>query len=472
MNLDKIKTIYMIGIKGVGMTMLAQYLHKKGYTVSGSDVDETFMTDGVLGDSKIKFFNGFDVKNIPEKVDLLVYSTAYNEKTNEEVALALKTKKVVLTYAEALGEFFKKQHGIAVAGSHGKTTTTAWLGFVLDRCGMSPSVMVGANVPQFKGSSLNGSSDTLIIEADEYQNKLKYFEPKAVLLNNIDYDHPDFFPTKDDYNKVFIEFIKKIPKKGFLVANFDDKVIKKYAYANSRARVISYSLEGEADYLAYDIKQVATKQFFKVKMASQDFFDEGESPDDGMLGDFIISLSGRHNVYNALAVIASSIELGAELHEIRKYLEEFTGTARRMEVLGEFRGATIIDDYAHHPAEIKTTLEGARKVYLDKRIRVIFHPHTFTRTKGFLEDFGKCFGCADEVIIMDIYSSAREEQGGVHSTDLLEKISQNKKDKQQVKYIPTLKKVEEYLRDTTKSGEVIILMGAGDVFRVGHNLLA
>lgn len=466
----------MIGIKGVGMTMLAEYFISKNVVISGSDTKEVFMTDKILKKCGIKVFEGFDEKNIPQDADLIIYSTAYNEKTNSELAAALRTKKKILTYSEVLGEVFNEKFGIAVAGTHGKTTTTAWLGYVLEKSGKSPSVMVGGSVPQFNGASLAGWSDTMIIEADEYQNKFKYYSPQVILLNNIDYDHPDFFPTQDDYNQVFIDFIKKIPKKGFLVANFDDLAVRKIATANCRGRIISYAINESANYVAFDIKTVGNKQYFKVKIGGDDFLDEDEDSgfSDTNVGDFSICLFGRHNIYNALAVIAASIELGIPLHELREHLEGFLGTSRRMEVLGQYRGALIIDDYAHHPTEIKATLAGAREAYPEKKIRVVFHPHTFTRTKELLKEFGESFDQADEVIVLDIYGSAREEQGGVHSEDLVKQINRHLeiiKKRKMIKYISSLSQVEEYLRSSLDKNEVVILMGAGDVFRIGENLV-
>lgn len=492
MDLLKLKKIYMIGIKGVGMTMLAEFLAAKGLEVSGSDIGEKFMTDAVLEKAGIKVFEGFSEENIPKDAELIIYSTAYNIKNNVEVAAVLIPPSPFLkggkvkTYAEALGEVFNQNYGIAVCGSHGKTTTTAWLGYVLEKAGKNPSVMVGSRVPQFGGASIAGKSDILVIEADEYQNKLQYFNPKGVLLNNIDYDHPDYFKTREDYENVFIEFVKKIPKKGFLVTNFDDENIFKVARVNCKGRVVGYSVDYagpanppgplyqggdaqggnlEADFIGYDIKQAGDRQFFKVKMKSEDGFDE--------IGDFTIKLAGMHNISNALAVIASAIEMEVGLMEIRKYLEEFTGTARRMEIMGKYRGAIIIDDYAHHPTEIKTTINGVRKIYNEQRLIVVFHPHTFTRTKALIDEFTQSFDEADELIVLDIYGSAREEQGGVHSRDIVAKIirrgGQNSKIKTQ--YIPTLKECEEYLRANIGSRDVVLLMGAGDVFRIGENLV-
>jgi UDP-N-acetylmuramate--alanine ligase len=480
-DISKLKKIYMIGIKGVGMTMLAQYLSAQGILVSGSDTGEVFITDEALKKSGIKVFDGFNANNIPDTADLIIYSTAYNAERNEEVRSVLAGKIKVMAYAEALGVFFNSHFGIAVCGSHGKTTTTAWLGFVLERAGVSPSTLVGSFVPQFGGAATIGRSDYLIIEADEYQNKLKNFQPKAVLLNNIDYDHPDFFPTADDYQQVFIDFIGKIPKSGWLVANFDDRNIKKIAAVNTHAKIISYAINESADYVAYDIKSFNGEQFFKVKMSVDETETDGDV-NDLSLGDFNIKLIGRHNVYNALAVISASIELGTDLTDIRTYLSEFTGTARRLQTLGGYHGAMIIDDYAHHPTEVKATLEALRQKYPKNKLIIVFHPHTFTRTKALLEDFAKCFTGADELIILDIFGSAREKQGGVTSQELMEKIrnwnlSAGEADQesgiggQDLKYISSLEEVEKFLRKHIGRGDVVVTMGAGDVYKIGERLI-
>lgn len=462
----------MIGIKGVGMAMLAQYLIEQGIEVSGSDTADVFMTDEVLKKFGIKIIEGFNEDNVPLDVDLIVYSTAYNQNNNVEVAKVLSGKARVMTYAEALAGVFNQKYGIAVVGSHGKTTTTAWLGFVMQKAGLEPNVLVGAKVPQFGGLSLTSKSNYLVVEVDEYQNKLKHFQPKAVLLNNIEYDHPDFFPTVDDYNSVFIEFIKKIAPSGFLVANYDDPIISKVAGVNSRAKVISYAINESADYVAYDIKNENGKQFFKVKIGVSD--SEDTESNDSLLGDFVIQLAGRHNIYNALAVIVTAIELGVELVDIRKYLEEFEGTARRMQVMGEYKGAVIIDDYAHHPTEVKATISAIGQKYPNKKTTLVFHPHTYTRTKALLNEFSKSFADIDKLIVLDIYGSAREKQGGVHSRDLVELIQKNNTESgenQEVLHIATLAECEAYLRENIERNEVVVLMGAGDVFRIGENLV-
>ncbi len=452
----KIKNIYMIGIKGVGMTMLAQYLAGQGITISGSDTAEVFMTDEALAKSGIKIKTGFKADNLDLDADLIIYSTAYNN-SNEEVKAALMSGRKVMTYAEALAEVFNQSFGIAVAGSHGKTTTSAWLGFVLNQAELKPSVLVGACVPQFGGACLVGKSNLLVAEADEYQNKLAALKPKMILLNNVDYDHPDFFPDRAAYEQAFADFVNKLTDKEALVANFDDAIVRRLA-GNAQAKLLSYAIEAEAEFKAYDLKYQNGRQYFKVKMGADD------------LGDFSICLPGQHNVSNALAVIAASLELGADLRLLRIALAEFCGTSRRLEKLGEFKQAIIYDDYAHHPTEIKASIAGLKQLYPDKKIVVVFHPHTFSRTEALLDDFATSFEDVDKLIVLEIYASAREAASDFSSQDLIAAIKQAKPALETI-YQPNLEQAEAYLRQTIQGDEVVVLMGAGDVFRIGQQLV-
>ena len=467
----KNKNIYFIGIKGVGMTMLAQFLAGEGDKISGSDIADSFLTDKVLRASKIKVFSPFSAENVPIGSDLIVYSSAYNENNNPELAFIkdnpnLFKKMKILPYAAALGAIFNRHYGVAVCGSHGKTTTSAWLGYVLWRSGLKPKVLVGSRVPQFKGSSLNGASQYFIAETDEYQNKLRYFQPRGVILNNIDYDHPDFYKTKTSYAKAFSDFVKKIPAAGFLIVNNRDREsrrIKKYC----RGQVISYDLVtgsygSGADYLAYDLRLEKGWQIFKLSYKDQD------------LGEFKISLWGEHNVLNALAVIAAARQQAVPLIALKKHLAGFKGTERRAQVLGRYAGALIIDDYAHHPTEIKATVYGLRQRYPANRIITVFHPHTFTRTKALFQDFVRSFADTDELIILDIYGSAREKKGGVSSRGLaaaIDKANRQRGVKQSVRHIPTIAAASAYLRRRLAPADILLLMGAGDVFRIGAELL-
>jgi len=466
--LSKYQKVYLVGIKGVGMTMLAQFLKEKGAQVSGSDISDVFLTDKVLKKEKIKVAKNFAIKNIPTEIDLVIYSSAYNQDNNIELAYLAKEKKIrVLNYASALGEIFSDYEGIAVCGSHGKTTTSAWLGYVLWKANLKPNVLVGSSVPQFKSSGLTGESKLFVAEADEYQNKLQYFSPHGVVLNNIDYDHPDFFKTKAAYFKAFHDFVIKIPKHGFLVANDSDKQIRSL-YSDVKGWLLNYDLvyddkeylkkKNKVKFLAYDYRIEDGYQYFKVN----DF------------GEFKIKLIGRHNVYNALAVLAASYALGLEVTEIKKHLATFLGTTRRAQYLGDFKTVPIFDDYAHHPTEVRSTIEAFKEAYPKKRLVTVFHPHTFTRTLALFDDFKKSFSGADELIVIDIYGSARETQGGTSSKELIKAITAWNKEqsvRQKVVHQTDLVAVEKYLRENLKANDLLLLMGAGDIFRVGEKLL-
>lgn len=466
--LAKYKKVYMVGIKGVGMTMLAQFLKEKGSLVSGSDIPDTFLTDKVLRKERIKVFNNFDIKNISSDVSLVIHSSAYTPENNIELAYLVKQGKVrVLNYASALGEIFSSYQGIAVCGSHGKTTTSAWLGYVLSQAKLEPNVLVGSSVPQFKSSGLVGSSNLFVAETDEYQNKLQYFKPHGVVLNNIDYDHPDFFKTKAAYFQVFKDFVSKISATGFLVANDSDKQIRSL-YPSVKGWLLNYDfVASEKEYL----KKKATVKFVAYNHYIKDGYQYFQIND---LGQFKIKMLGRHNVYNALAVLSASYALGLEIPEIKKHLATFLGTTRRAQYLGKFNEVEIFDDYAHHPTEVKTTIAAFKEAYKNKRLVTVFHPHTFTRTLALFDDFKKSFSGTDELIVIDIYGSARETQGGTSSKELISAIKVwNKEDKikQKVVHQTNLETVEKYLRQELKEGDLLLLMGAGDIFRVGEKLL-
>ncbi|MFA5886443.1 MAG: UDP-N-acetylmuramate--L-alanine ligase [Patescibacteria group bacterium] len=470
-KLSKKQNIYCIGVKGVGMTMLAQFLAAKGNKISGSDIVDVFLTDRVLRKAKIKVFSPFAVKNIPDKIDAIIYSTSQDLKNNPELAF-IKNNPArfqgvsFLSYAEALGQVFNQYRGVAVCGSHGKTTTSAWLGYVLMKAGKKPNVLVGSRVPQFAGSGLSGSSSDFIAEVDEYQNKLQYFQPHGVVLNNIDYDHPDFFKTPAAYTKVFADFVKKIPARGFLVVSqrdLESQKIKRYC----RGKLISYNLVtgsygAGADYLAYDVKTSGIFQSFSLSY-------QGEA-----LGRFKIKLWGEHNILNALATIAAAREMKVAWPQIRKHLAGFRGTDRRAQILGKYKGALIVDDYAHHPTEIKSTLAGLRRHYPTKNIITVFHPHTFTRTKAFFKDFAVSFADTNELIVLDIYGSAREKQGDVSSRELvvaIKKYNQSARIKQPVRAIANIPEAIQYLKNRLQARDSLVLMGAGDVFRIADGLL-
>jgi UDP-N-acetylmuramate--alanine ligase len=467
MDLEKIKKIYFIGIEGAGTSALARIFKFMGKDVSGSDEGDHFYHE-ILAKEGIKVIHKFSEKNISPDTDLIIYSTAFNPDGNRELAEALRGKIEILPYAEALGKIFNSGAGIAVCGTHGKTTTAAWLGYALKYSGADPTVLVGSEVFQFGGNSLAGKSEYFVLEADEYQNKLQYYKPLAAILTSADWDHPDFFPSFKEYKKVFSDFVARIPQHGFLIVWGDSSDTLEVA-KNAKCEVIKYGFQEDNDLKITNYKLQITNKL-------QNYNDQNSKPfqifeviyKNKSLGEFKTQLIGKHNVLNEAAVIAVCHKLNLNIERVRKSISSFQGTARRFEYIGKRNGAILIDDYAHHPEEIQATLKAAREIYPEKNIITVFHPHTYTRTKALLLEFSQSFNDSDKVIVIDIYGSARETQGGVSSKDLVDLI--NKYDHDKAEYIPAIGEVIEYLKDKIGDKDVVISMGAGDVWRVSDKL--
>ncbi len=458
------KKIHMIGIKGAGMTALAELLVKNGVSVSGSDIGEVFFTDRILKKLGIKYHESFAAKHIPADAELVVYSTVYSKEKNQELAAAFFRNLPVLSYPEALGLLTQEKLTLAVCGTHGKTTTSALLADTLKWCGKDPSAIVGSRIMNWEGSALAGSGEYLVLEADEYQNKLALYSPFAVILTSVDWDHPDFFPDGASYEQVFEDFIRRIPVHGLLIYCADSANVTRIA-EKARCRKISYGTLAPADFL---VTHYAPEKMGFVSEKNP-FRQTFSVLHEGMVyGNFRLKLAGEHNALNATAVVALTSLLGLDKERVRFALEKFSGTERRFECIGERYGALIYDDYAHHPEEIRVTLRAFRELYPEKQLRVIFHPHTFTRTKAFLTDFAQSFETADRVDVLDIYGSAREVQGGVSSQDLVQLINRFFPGK--AFYAPDMQTVIAETEKTMGRQDVIITLGAGNVWEISHRL--
>lgn len=455
LDLSKIKKIYFIGIKGSGMVALVEILQKRGYQINGSDTTEKFFTDEILKKKLfVKYHEGFDADHITSEIDLVVYSTAYNAENNSEFKAAKFKSLPMISYPELLGLLFSQKYGIAVCGTHGKTTTTAILAEVFRVSGFNPTAVVGSLVRQWQSSALVGKSEFMIIEADEYQGKFKYYNPQAVILTSADWDHPDYFPTYEDYKDTFLEFVQKIPRHGFLVVCGDRGDTLEIA-KTAKCNVTKYGFGKDNDMKIKKYKLKDGKQIFELWQG------------DKNLEEFELELPGRHNVLNAAAALAMGYKFNADMEKAKEALANFEGTSRRFEYIGKRNGAILIDDYGHHPEEVKATLRAAREFFPKRRIWCVFHPHTFTRTKALLAEFAQSFEDADRVIVLDIYGSAREVQGGVHSRDLVE-LAQ--KYHHNIEYIPTISDVIKYLADKIGREDLVITLGAGNVWEVAEGL--
>ncbi len=462
-KLFEAKKIHMIGIKGAGMAALAEILTDRHIRVSGSDTSEHFFTDNVLLRRGIRPIEGFSPDNIPSDVDVIIYSTAYKADTNRELAAAQERGKTarILSYPEAVGEITREHLSILVCGTHGKTTTSALLAETLKFLDADPLALIGSKISAWGGNALFGEGNHFVLEADEYQNKLQKYEPWSALLTSVDWDHPDFFPNEASYEESFREMIRRIPSHGFLVSCGDSASVVSIA-RESHAGNYSYGFLADNDFRVMDYTPLCDgpfRQSFRIVNQGVDF------------GTFRLRLAGRHNAANATGVAALLFLMKFDMDRVRAGMESFFGTARRFESVGEYNGALLYDDYAHHPEEIKSTLVAFRELFPERNIIVVFHPHTFSRTRTFLQEFAQSFDMADQVIVLDIYGSAREEQGGVSSVDLTTLINRYYREK--ALYIPTIEDVVDFLRKMplTKN-DLVVTMGAGDVWRIGRELLS
>ena len=454
MSIQNYKKLYFIGLKGAGMTALAQALKAQGHIVNGSDIRDEFFTDKVLKKEEIHCFQGFSKDNVPRDVDAVVYSTAYSE-DNEEIAYSIKQGIPMFTYPMALGSLIKsKKESIAIAGTHGKTTITALLGWVLEEGEKDPSVIIGAKSINWQSNARAGKSSVFVFEADEYQNKFQYYSPHFIVLTNIDFDHPDYFKDFLEYRKAFRDFIQKVPKDGCIFANYDHLEVR-HIVQESAKPVIWYGEHHLVDWQLLERTTLTSGQRLRVGHKNM-FYAEVET-----------SLIGKHNALNCLPVIACAYKLGVLKEKIIDGLRTFRGTARRLEFVGSPNGITIIDDYAHHPREIQASINALREQYLKKKLFCVFQPHTYSRTEALLSDFSSSFQLVDSLVLVEIYGSAREQKGYITIHDLA-KLS--KKYNAYITVVATVEEAVSYLKDKLKSGDLLVTMGAGDTWKVAEEL--
>ncbi len=441
--------VFLVGIKGQGMTALALLLQVRGSHVEGSDVAETFSTDAVLSRAHISI-RPMD-SPLPDAVDVIIHSTAYDRVRHPQLREAAQRELRIQTYPEALGTVMASMESIAVAGSHGKTTTTAMLGAIFIAAGKDPTVVVGSPVPAFGGNARIGRHPLLIMETDEYQDKFRHYLPRHLLVTNIDYDHPDFFPSAEAYHAVFRTFITKAPPEGKLVVRADDVVLSAIVQTLTRA-YRTFGKGSNADFSLLSSDDAGDHQVLRFRAEGQDW-------------TWRLSLPGEHNALNALGATAMARAFGIAWETIERALTAFAGVARRFELVGTHRGALLIDDYAHHPAEITAAIAGARQRYPGRHLIAVFHPHTYSRTKVLLDDFARSL-TADEVIVMDIFGSAREKEQSVTSEDLVAKIPP----RHHPRVLHTVTDVAADLRGRLTEQDIVLLLGAGEQWRVAKEL--
>ncbi|WP_333647197.1 UDP-N-acetylmuramate--L-alanine ligase [Lacrimispora sp.] len=453
-DFHKQSAIHFIGIGGISMSGLAEILIDEGFTVTGSDAQESALTRH-LEAKGARVSYGQRPENITDGIDVVVYTAAVHP-DNPEFEEVQKRQIPLLTRAELLGQMMTNyRNAIAVSGTHGKTTTTSMLTEILLAADTDPTISVGGILNSIGGNIRVGSSDLFVTEACEYTNSFLSFFPTMEVILNVEADHLDFFKDLEDIRNSFRLFAQKLPKEGVLVINNDIQCVEEIT-RDLPCKIITFGKKPGSRYEAESIR------FDELARASYELKIDGTVVDTVTLG-----VPGEHNVYNSLAAAAICMELGISLEMVKKGLKRFTGTNRRFEKKGELGGVTIIDDYAHHPQEIRATLETA-KHYPKNKLWVVFQPHTYTRTKAFLEDFAESLSLADEVILADIYAARETDNLGVSSRDIAEKIE---KRGVKVHYLPSFDEIETFILENCIHGDLLITMGAGDIVKVGEKLL-
>ena len=453
-DFKKPQHVHFIGIGGISMSGLAEILLKENFEVSGSDNKPSALTEHLISLGATVNYPQ-KASNITGGIDVVVYTAAIHE-DNPELMEVRRQNLPALTRAELLGQLMKNyETPIAISGTHGKTTTTSMLSHILLEAEKDPTISVGGILKAIGGNIRVGSSDVFLTEACEYTNSFLDFFPKIAVMLNVEEDHMDFFKDIDDIRSSFHRFAALIPEDGALIIN--KNIEKMEAITDGlNCNIITYSEVQEADYSAANIS------FDELGNASFDLIKYGEN-----VGRIELSVAGNHNVSNALSTIAVADLLEIDLDTIQKGIHSFTGTDRRFEYKGERNGFTIIDDYAHHPTEIKATLTSARN-YPHKDIWCIFQPHTYTRTKAFFHEFAEALSLADHVILADIYAARETDTLGMSSEALAEEIKKLGCD---AYYLSSFEAIENFVLKKCFHGDLLITMGAGDVVNIGDSLL-
>jgi UDP-N-acetylmuramate--alanine ligase len=452
--------LHLVGVGGSGMSAIALVLLDRGFEVTGSDLQENEIVKSLRERGAIVTI-GHTKENIIG-ADALIISSAIPA-TNPELVAAKDAGLPVLKRADFLRYLMAGQVGIAVAGTHGKTTTTAMIAHILLETGKDPSVILGGTLPLIEGNGRAGNGDYFVIEADEYDHMFLGLRPDVVVITNIEHDHPDIFPTLVDYVDAFCEFSMLLPPDGKLIVSGEDPGVTEMLNAVKLPKIelVTYGLvEDSPSGLAIDLQAIDCRP---NHLGGTDFVVIAEKQTIGLVR---LRVPGLHNVRNALAAIAVALDLEIDFGRICRALADFGGVGRRFQVLGEIGGVTVIDDYAHHPTEIQATIAAARQQFGDRRLWAIWQPHTFSRTKLLLPEFGSSFADVDRVIIMDIYRSRETDTLGMHASDIVSEMQHPN-----AEYIGQKEEVVDYLLDRVRPGDVILTLGAGDGNLVGERFL-
>ncbi|MEN8752638.1 MAG: UDP-N-acetylmuramate--L-alanine ligase [Desulfobacterales bacterium] len=445
--------IHFVGIGGIGMSGIAELLLNLGYTVSGSDLKSSEITE------RLKRFGGLILKGHAEdhvgNADVVVVSSAVDA-DNPEVRAARQASIPVIPRAEMLAELMRLKYSIAVAGAHGKTTTTSIVSAVLDRGGLDPTVVIGGKLKSIGTNARLGEGDFIVAEADESDGSFLKMSPTIAVVTNIDREHLDHYPDLDAIKSAFLEFIDRIPFYGLAVLCLDNESVQSLI-PEIKKRYTTYGMSTQADVQARNLIFEGLRSRFTLH-------HQGEP-----LGDIRLNLPGIHNVYNAMASVAVGFELGIPFETVKAALETVEGVQRRLEIKGDVNGITIVDDYGHHPTEIKTTLQAAKEAWPDRRMVVVFQPHRYSRTRALFDEFTRSFYQSDVLLVLPIYSAGENVIEGVDSSSMCDGIRQH--GHKEVICKDTIAAAVAGLKDILVPGDILLTLGAGDVWKVGEDIL-
>jgi UDP-N-acetylmuramate--alanine ligase len=445
----------MVGIGGIGMSGIAEILLLRGYTVTGSDNNLSETTER-LQELGAKIFKGHNAANI-DGADVVVYTSAVTAEDNEETKAAIANQIPVIKRSEMLAELMRMKYGIGIAGTHGKTTTTTLAGHVVQDGSFDPTIIVGGRVHSFdKTNAVVGKGDIIIVEADEFDRTFLRLSPSMAVITNIEAEHLDIYKDLDDVKEAFIEFANKVPFYGVVIVCLDNTAVRSIL-PHIKRRTISYGFTPQAQVRAINVSQKEFRSSFTVLF-------EGK-----ILGDIEILAPGEHNIKNALASIAIGLELGMEFSDIRSGLERFRGVFRRFQEKMNHKNVLVIDDYAHHPTEVQATIEAARSGWKDRRIVAVFQPHLYSRTQQMHQEFGLSFFDAEILVVTDVYPSREKPIEGVNGKLIADTAKTY--GHRGVHYIEDKTELPSRLTEIVKDGDIVITMGAGDIYKYGEQFV-
>lgn len=450
----RIRHVHMVGIGGIGMSSIAEVLLSRGYAVTGSDLELSEVTNQ-LEKKGATIFQGHDRAHLGEP-DVVVYSSAVEAGTNPETVEAESRRIPLIRRAVMLGELVRMKYGVCIAGTHGKTTTTSIAGSVVTAGGFDPTIIVGGKVSAIGSSAKTGEGDVILVEADEYDRTFLRLTPSLAVITNIEEEHLDIYRDLDDLLEAFVQFANSVPFFGAAIVCLDDRNIQSIL-DRIDMRIVTYGYARQAHVRASRVRQDGHTMEFDV------YYHQNH------LGKAVLNVGGHHNVRNALAAIAIGLELDMSFEQIQEGLCSFKGVQRRMDEIGFVAGVRIVDDYAHHPTEVLATLETARAIWEDSRLVAVFQPHLYSRTDYFREAFARSFVDADVLVVMDVYAAREEPIEGVTGSviaNLARAFGH-----EDVHYVRDSAQMPEYVASLTRPGDVVITLGAGDIWRYSRELV-